>query len=115
MGKDMRVRQQKNKCRTTAVFLVVIGLTVACFTVTAENITKAEILAHQCFVCHGTNGVGAGKIPELRDLDKDDIMESLNGFKSGSEKSTIMGRHMKGYSDDEIQMLADYFVSLKKK
>jgi sulfide dehydrogenase cytochrome subunit len=90
-------------------------LVAASFTVSAENITRAEILAHQCFVCHGTNGVGAGKIPELRDLDKDDIMESLNGFKSGSEKSTIMDRHAKGYSDKEIEMLADYFVSLKNK
>jgi len=106
---------RNNKYRYVVCMFTALGFALASLMALAENITKAEMLAHQCFVCHGTNGVGAGKIPELRDLDKDDIMESLTGFKSGSEKSTIMGRHMKAYSDEEIQLLADYFVSLKKK
>jgi sulfide dehydrogenase cytochrome subunit len=101
--------------RTIVHSLVAAELVAASFLVNAESITEAEMLADQCFACHGTNGVGSGKIPELIELDKDDIMESLNGFKSGSEKSTIMGRHAKAYSDKEIELLADYFVSLKNK
>jgi len=76
--------------------------------------TEIELLAQQCFVCHGIKGEGAGKIPELVDLEKSDIVESMLGFKSGEEKSTIMGRYAEGYTDKEIDLLAEYFSKLKK-
>jgi len=73
---------------------------------------KIRIMADACLTCHGPNGVGSGKIPELKGLEKNDITESLFGFKSGDEKSTIMGRYAKALSDDEIDMLAEYFAAL---
>jgi sulfide dehydrogenase cytochrome subunit len=82
--------------------------------VNAADISKIDIIVTTCFTCHGVNGVGSGKIPELRGLKKSDITESLLGFASGDEKSTIMGRHAKAYSKEEINMLAEYFASLKK-
>ncbi len=75
--------------------------------------TETELLAQQCFVCHGIKGEGAGKIPELVGLEKSDIMESMLGFKSGEEKSTVMGRYAKAYTEKEIKLLADYFSKLK--
>lgn len=81
--------------------------------VNSAGISPAEILASQCFVCHGKKGEGAGKIPELRDLEKSDIVESLLGFKSGEEKATIMDRYAKAYTKKEIELLADYFSKLK--
>ena len=80
----------------------------------AEGISKIDIIVSTCFTCHGVGGVGSGKIPELRDLKKSDITESLFGFASGDEKSTIMGRHAKAYTKDEINQLAEYFAGLKK-
>jgi sulfide dehydrogenase cytochrome subunit len=106
---------RSKKAHKTVLLFFTMGLVTASFIANAETVSRAEMLADQCFSCHGTNGVGSGKIPELLELDKDDITESLNGFKSGSEKSTIMGRHAKAYSDEEIEMLADYFISLKNK
>ena len=84
-------------------------------TATAADISKIDIIVSTCFTCHGVNGVGSGKIPELDDLKKSDITESLLGFASGDEKSTIMGRHAKAYSKEEINLLAEYFSGLKKK
>lgn len=81
----------------------------------AGSISKVEAMAHSCFACHGVNGRGSGKIPELNDLDKEDIVESLIGFKSGEEKATIMHHLSTGYSDKEIEMLAKYFADLKNK
>lgn len=83
--------------------------------VQAQSISKIDIIVSTCFTCHGVDGVGSGKIPELRDLKKSDITESLFGFASGDEKSTIMGRHAKAYTKEEINQLAEYFSSLKKK
>lgn len=80
----------------------------------AEGISKIQIIVSTCFTCHGVDGVGSGKIPELRGLKKSDITESLLGFASGDEKSTIMGRHAKAYTKEEINLLAEYFAGLKK-
>jgi sulfide dehydrogenase cytochrome subunit len=80
----------------------------------AEGISKIDIIVSTCFTCHGVDGVGSGKIPELRDLKKSDITESLLGFASGDESSTIMGRHAKAYTKEEINQLAEYFAKFKK-
>ena len=98
--------------------LIVIGaavLVLSVNTVMAAGPSKVKIMADACLTCHGPNGVGSGKIPELLGLEKSDITESLFGFKSGDEKSTIMGRHAEALSDDEINMLAEYFAKLRKK
>jgi len=94
------------------IFAGVLSLSVG--DVYAAAPKKVEIIAHSCFTCHGPNGVGSGKIPELNGLKKSDITESLLGFASGDEKSTIMGRHAKAYSKEEINMLAEYFAALPK-
>jgi len=103
--------------RNTFMQLILPGIvTLLIFTnvVMAKAPGKARIMADACQTCHGPNGVGSGKIPELKGLEKSDITESLLGFKSGDEKSTIMGRYVKALSDDEINMLAEYFAALGK-
>jgi len=90
----------------------IVALLFSINVVMAAAPNKIRIMADACLTCHGPNGVGSGKIPELKGLEKSDITESLFGFKSGDEKSTIMGRYAKALSDDEIDMLAEYFAAL---
>lgn len=78
-----------------------------------EPINMASMLAHSCFSCHGTYGTGSLKIPELKGLDREDFKATMQGFKQGTEQSTIMGRHAGGYTDEEIALLADYFAGLE--
>jgi len=35
-------------------------------------------------------------------------------FKSGARYSTVMSRHAKGYSDEEIRLIAEYFGRLSR-
>jgi len=103
--------------RNVFMQLMVSGITASLLLtniVMAAAPDKAKIMADACQTCHGPNGTGSGKIPELKGLEKSDITESLLGFKSGDEKSTIMGRYVKALSDDEINMLAEYFAALDK-
>lgn len=72
---------------------------------------RSKILASNCVVCHGPNGKGSRKIPKLKGLDHQDIMESMRGFKTGAERSTIMDRHAKAYTNEELKLLADYFAN----
>ena len=84
-------------------------------TYAAAHVSQAELLAVGCFSCHGKEGMGSKRIPKLSKLSKQDISEGLYGFKTGEEKSTIMERHAKAYTDKEIELLAIYFSSIKKK
>ncbi len=86
-----------------------------CSAAAQVSISQAELLSVGCFSCHGREGVGAKRIPKLSKLTKQEISEGLYGFKSGEERSTIMQRHAKAYTDQEIDLIAGYIANLKKK
>ncbi|HEY8554056.1 MAG TPA: c-type cytochrome [Burkholderiales bacterium] len=71
----------------------------------------ARNIAHNCFTCHGPGGRSPGAIPSLDRLSAATIASRLKGFKDGTEPSTVMGRHAKGYSDAEIEAVARYIAS----
>lgn len=73
---------------------------------------SAEALAYTCAGCHGTNGQSNGPAsPTLAGMSKPVMVETMKGFKSGEIKSTIMGRIAKGYSDEQIALMGDFFSS----
>lgn len=73
-------------------------------------------LAAQCANCHGTNGnAQSGGFP-LAGRDRKYIIEQMSAFKSGARTgtaSTIMHQIAKGYSDEQIALMADYFAAQK--
>lgn len=75
----------------------------------------AANMANNCFTCHGPDGRSPGSIPSLNTQTADTIAATLKAFKSGARPSTVMGRHAKGYSDAEIDALANYIGNLSKK
>ena len=75
---------------------------------------RAAILANPCAGCHGMDGVSPGTIPSINHLSAESIVAALKAFKSGERPGTVMDRIAKGYTDEEIQRIADYFHSLKK-
>jgi len=75
---------------------------------------RGAILANPCAGCHGTDGMSPGSIPTLDDLDAEEIKEELMEFKSDKKKGTIMNRIAKGYTDEEIDLIAKHFGSLRK-
>jgi len=80
----------------------------------AVGISNAEMSATTCFMCHGPEGkyVG-GSIPPLAGYPANVMAQQLKDIKSGKRKSTVMQRHIKGYTDEEIDELAKYFGNLK--
>lgn len=77
--------------------------------------SAAANMANNCFGCHGPNGVSPGTIPSLHTLTAKNISDLLRAFRSGERPSTVMGRHAKGYSDAEMDAIAQYIASLNKK
>ncbi|QKI89327.1 c-type cytochrome [Thiomicrorhabdus xiamenensis] len=79
-----------------------------------QAISMGEAFATTCFQCHGPEGQHTGgTIPPLAGYPRDLMLQQLKDFKSGKRPSTIMDRHVKGYSDAELEAIADYLATLK--
>jgi cytochrome subunit of sulfide dehydrogenase len=85
-----------------------------CFAGTAAYAQSANYLAANCANCHGSDGnaQGAGSWP-LAGKSKSYIVEQMAAFKSGTRQATIMHQISKGYSDDQIALMAEYFSKQK--
>lgn len=72
-----------------------------------------ETIARNCTGCHGPEGKSPGKIPSLAGKAADDLAKKMMEFRDGKRESAIMGRIMKGFADDDIRGLAEYFAGKK--
>jgi len=70
-------------------------------------------LAATCANCHGTNGVSQGETETLAGIPKDDIVRKVQEFKSGAKPGTIMPQLAKGYTDEQIEIVAAWFAAQK--
>jgi cytochrome c553 len=72
-------------------------------------------LAATCAACHGTAGDTRGStLPRLAGQPQQAISASLQAFKTGKRESTIMTQIAKGYTDEQIELLASYFAGRKE-
>jgi len=73
-----------------------------------------KTLAASCAACHGSEGNSIKITPTLAGLNKSYFISQMHAFKSGQQPSTVMHRHAKGLTDEEIVLLADYFSAQKR-
>lgn len=95
-----------------SIFMVAMGLAL-CAAADEPSARSTEALAFNCFTCHGTDGKSPGDIPALYGKSAESIRESLRGFKNDTLEGTLMTRIAKGYSDEEIDRIAEYLSGLK--
>lgn len=72
----------------------------------------APLIAQGCAGCHGQNGAGQGASPAIAGTDRETFLRIWAEFRANERPATIMNRIARGYSDDEVAALADYFASL---
>ena len=77
----------------------------------AQDAALARNLAATCATCHGTNGQARGEMRPLAGLAADKIIATMADFKSGALPATVMHQIAKGYTDEQIKLLADYFAA----
>jgi sulfide dehydrogenase cytochrome subunit len=71
---------------------------------------SASMLSNTCAGCHGTNGSSMGPAsPTIAGISKDFFMETMEAYKTGERISTIMSRIAKGYTEEEIKLMAGFF------
>lgn len=76
---------------------------------------KIQTLAATCAQCHGTDGraVQGQAMVRLAGLSKEHLLTQLLAFRSGQRPATIMHQIARGYSQEQLAALADYFSKQK--
>jgi cytochrome subunit of sulfide dehydrogenase len=87
---------------------------VAATTAQAQNLNVPRALAATCATCHGTDGRSTGGVPpSLAGQNRQVLLQALRDFREGKRPATVMQQQMKGLTDAQFEMLADYFSALK--
>lgn len=81
----------------------------------AADPNLARNLAATCANCHGTNGnaVKGSGLDALAGIPKDKTLQKLADFKSGERPASIMHQIAKGYTDEQLALIATYFAAQK--
>jgi len=80
----------------------------------AQDPNQARNLAATCFTCHGTDGRSVGGVPPgLAGRDKGELLQTLKDFKAGKRPATLMHQQAKGYTDQQLELIAGYFAGVK--
>lgn len=89
------------------------GLGVASPTLASSEAVNAQYvynsaLAATCANCHGTNGVSVAgnRIPLINTLTHEEIAQRMLEYKDGSRDGTIMPQIAKGYTTEQIEIIA---------
>ena len=72
---------------------------------------RTRALAATCAQCHGTDGhaVQGEALVKLAGLPQDYILSQLMAFRNGQRPATIMHQITRGYSQEQLETLAQYF------
>ena len=81
----------------------------------AQDAHLARNLAATCATCHGTNGQARGDSLPLAGVSAEKIMAAVADYKSGARPATIMHQIAKGYTDEQIRLIAGYLAAQQPK
>jgi cytochrome c553 len=95
--------------RRSVALLACMGAGLASIAVGAQDIHQARNLAATCAGCHGTDGRAVGEMKSLAGVAMATIVTALADYKSGARPATVMHQVAKGYSDEQIALVARYF------
>ena len=101
-----------NKARSTIVggLLALASWSALAQTPTPSPPPPGRLLASNCFQCHGTNG--SGGFERLAGMSASEIVNELREMRQEANPG-IMEVHARGFNDQQLQALANYFAGLK--
>ncbi len=110
---QLNISKKAHKLLLTVVGFFVFGVNAYA----DENLVTSshiQTLAASCAACHGSQGNSVGGTSVLAGLDASHFVLQMMAFRNGSRSSTVMHRHAKGLTAEEINDLAIYFAQQKR-
>lgn len=98
-----------NTIRLTACSLL---LSLAFAASAQSGVSIAQSLAATCANCHGTNGrlPAQQEVPALAGRSAEWIRQQVTAIRNYGRASTVMQQIVRGYSDEEIELIANYLA-----
>ena len=99
--------------RARAMVLLSLSLLGGFSSVAAQEPDRqARNWASSCAACHGTDGRTEGaEVPSLAGRDAGQLFRALTEFRNGQRPAaTVMHQHAKGYTDEQLRRIADWFA-----
>jgi sulfide dehydrogenase cytochrome subunit len=94
--------------------LIILGAIPAGYASDLVEGANARTLAMTCAGCHGMNGASVGPAaPTIGGMHPDYFVDVMKGFAEDEIYSTVMGRIARGYTDEEIELMAGYFHEMR--
>jgi cytochrome c553 len=99
------------KMRVTLLAAAFIGGGLA-LQASAQDADLGRNLAATCVTCHGKSASSTGT---LDGRPKDQIVQTMKAFKSGARPATLMHQLAKGYTERQVELIAEHFSQQKAK
>lgn len=105
-----------NVTRTMACLLGFAGLYGSPATAQDAAALYQRATAATCANCHGTDGrtVAGSAIPALAGMPKAYMVSQMRAFRDGTRSATVMHQLAKGLTEQQIELVADYFAATKR-
>lgn len=75
---------------------------------------QGKMLSLSCASCHGTDGKSEMITPYIAGMGKASMYQTLLDYKYGKKEGTMMQKHVKGFTDAELEQIAYYFSKVKR-
>ena len=96
------------RVRVTLLTAAFIGSGLA-LPASAQDANLGRNLAATCTYCHGTDGRSAGGTVALAGMPKEQLAQAMKAFKSGARPATVMHQLSKGYTEQQVEQIGEYF------
>ena len=93
--------------------ILLLTLLIWALPAAAADLTPGQTLAATCANCHGTDGKSVGAVTSLAGMPAQTLLQRIAEFKDGTRAATIMHQIAKGYTDEQMQQIAEYFAARK--
>ncbi len=101
--------------KSFAALAAALVLTAGAASAAADDAQKlyTQSLAATCANCHGTQGkaIKGATLPGLAGMQADYLTAQMQAFRKGERKATIMHQIAKGYTEEQVRLLAEYFAA----
>ena len=103
----------QTKIILSAALIALAGIATAAHA--GGDVAAGKQKAARCAGCHGQSGEGVAKNPAIAGMAAADFVKAMNDYKSGARNNAAMKGLSAGLKPQDVDDLAAFYASLKKK